>query len=251
MIPKFQTSYKPERQYLFNLYLSHHARRTISLTRTPVYRDAAGHAGPEAPHRIPDFFGTGRIGHRIIIGWAGMCGVVSLATALSIPLYMNDGSAFPHRDLIIFITFVVIFITFVFQRLTLPFVIRLTKIQEIDLVLPPHEQQSLIRLRLDTVALEHLNTHYASASGNSLLRAYIEKLKHDMEGHQQFLSSSEACTNRASETAEFQQIMSDIHDHQRKELFNMRKEKTFTDEAIRKAEHLIDLNDLRISDSVA
>jgi CPA1 family monovalent cation:H+ antiporter len=164
---------------------------------------------------------------------------------------MNDGSAFPHRDLIIFITFVVIFITLVFQGLTLPFVIKLTRIQEIDPVLPPHEQQSLIRLRLDTVVLEHLNTHYASASGNSLLRAYIEKLKHDINGHQQFLSSSEACTNQAFEMAEFQQIMSHIHDHQRKELFKMRNEKTFTDEAIRKAEHLIDLNDLRISDSVA
>lgn len=185
----------------------------------------------------------------LIIGWAGMRGVVSLATALSIPLYMKDGEAFPHRDLIIFITFVVIFITLVFQGLTLPAVIKLTNIAELDPVLPPHEQHAGIRLRLDTLALRHLDARYSAASGNSLLKAYAEKLRHEIEGHRLYLSSDEVCSNRASEREEFQQIMSDIHDQQRKELFKMKNEKTFTDEAIRKAEHLLDINDLRVSES--
>jgi CPA1 family monovalent cation:H+ antiporter len=185
----------------------------------------------------------------LIIGWAGMRGVVSLATALSIPLYMSDGKAFPHRDLIIFITFVVIFITLVFQGLTLPVIIKLIGIGELDPILPDHEQHAGIRLRLDTLALQRLNTKHIGLSGNSLVKAYTEKLKHEIEGHKQYLSSNEVCMNRASEREEFQQVMADIHDYQRKELFKMKNDKTYTDEAIRKAEHLLDINDFRVSEN--
>jgi CPA1 family monovalent cation:H+ antiporter len=185
----------------------------------------------------------------LIIGWAGMRGVVSLATALSIPIYLDDGKAFPQRELIIFITFVVIFITLIFQGLTLPAVIRMTNIGVLDPVLPPHEQHAGIRRRLDIVALQRLSSKHASSSGNSLVNAFTEQLKHEMEGHRQYLSSVEVCSNHASEREEFRHVMADIHDHQRKELFKMKNERTFTDDAIRKAEHLLDINDLRISES--
>ena len=185
----------------------------------------------------------------LIIGWAGMRGVVSLATALSIPLHVNNQKEFPHRDLIIFITFVVILITLVFQGLTLPTVIKLTGITELDPILPDHEQHAGIRLRLDTLALERLNTQHISASNNSLLKGYAEKLKLGIEGHQIYLKSVEVCINKDSEREEFKLIMADIHNHQRKELFKMKNEKTYTDEAIRKAEQLLDINDLRVSES--
>jgi len=47
-----------------------------------------------------------------IIGWSGMRGIVSLASALAIP-YMLSQEAFPHRNLILFITFIVILCTLV------------------------------------------------------------------------------------------------------------------------------------------
>jgi monovalent cation/hydrogen antiporter len=47
----------------------------------------------------------------IVFGWAGMRGVVSLASALSIPLMIHGGQPFPQRNLILFITFVVILVT--------------------------------------------------------------------------------------------------------------------------------------------
>ncbi|MGF7037748.1 hypothetical protein [Mucilaginibacter lappiensis] len=37
-------------------------------------------------------------------------------------------------------------------------------------------------------------------------KAYAEKLKHEIEGHQQYLNSVDVCTNRASEREEFQQV---------------------------------------------
>ena len=57
-----------------------------------------------------------------VIGFTGIRGVVSLAAALSIPLTAG-GAAFPDRDLILFVTFVVILVTLVGQGLTLPWLV--------------------------------------------------------------------------------------------------------------------------------
>lgn len=62
-------------------------------------------------------------GEAVLLGWAGMRGVVSLAAALALP----DG--FPGRDLIIFSTFVVIFATLVIQGLSLAPLIRLLRLR--------------------------------------------------------------------------------------------------------------------------
>src|SRR5712671_5598396 len=59
-----------------------------------------------------------------VIAFTGVRGVVSLAAALAIPLTIQSGAPFPHRDLILFATFGVIVITLVGQGLTLPAVIR-------------------------------------------------------------------------------------------------------------------------------
>ncbi len=59
-----------------------------------------------------------------LLAFTGVRGIVSLAAALAIPLTIADGSAFPERDLILFLTFVVILVTLVGQGLLLPAVIR-------------------------------------------------------------------------------------------------------------------------------
>ena len=56
---------------------------------------------------------------RIVIGWAGMRGSVSLAAALAVPLTVDAGGDFPERNLIIFLAFAVIFVTLVGEGLTL------------------------------------------------------------------------------------------------------------------------------------
>ncbi|MFJ8109851.1 Na+/H+ antiporter [Streptomyces sp. NPDC096132] len=62
-----------------------------------------------------------------VIGWAGMRGVVSLAIAFSIPLTVEHGDPFPHRNLILFLTFTTVIGTLVVQGLTLPPLIRMLK----------------------------------------------------------------------------------------------------------------------------
>ncbi|MEU9311658.1 Na+/H+ antiporter [Streptomyces sp. NPDC048256] len=69
----------------------------------------------------------------IVIAWAGMRGVVSLAIAFSIPLTVDHGEEpFPHRNLILFLTFTTVIGTLVVQGLTLPPLIRLLKFPEPD-----------------------------------------------------------------------------------------------------------------------
>jgi NhaP-type Na+/H+ or K+/H+ antiporter len=63
-----------------------------------------------------------------VIAFTGVRGVVSLAAALAIPLTLASGAPFPHRDLILFITFGVILLTLVGLGLMLPLVIRWLKL---------------------------------------------------------------------------------------------------------------------------
>src|SRR4051812_14781219 len=63
-----------------------------------------------------------------IMSWCGMRGIVSLAAALALPEVLPGGSPFPHRDLIIFLTFAVIAVTLVVQGLTLAPLIRRLKV---------------------------------------------------------------------------------------------------------------------------
>jgi CPA1 family monovalent cation:H+ antiporter len=58
------------------------------------------------------------------MAFVGVRGVVSLAAALGIPLSMASGAPFPYRGLILFVTFGVIVVTLVGQGLLLPAVVR-------------------------------------------------------------------------------------------------------------------------------
>jgi monovalent cation/hydrogen antiporter len=62
----------------------------------------------------------------VIVGWAGMRGVVSLAIAFSVPIDV------PHRNLILFLTFTTVIGTLVVQGLTLPPLIRALKLPPKD-----------------------------------------------------------------------------------------------------------------------
>lgn len=64
----------------------------------------------------------------LIVGWAGMRGVVSLAIAFSIPMATADGADFPARNLVLFLTFTTVIGTLVIQGLTLPLLVRVLRL---------------------------------------------------------------------------------------------------------------------------
>ncbi|WP_020177964.1 Na+/H+ antiporter [Methylopila sp. M107] len=55
----------------------------------------------------------------VVISWAGMRGIVTLAAAFAVPETLSDGAPFPHRDLILLCAFTVVLGTLVIQGLTL------------------------------------------------------------------------------------------------------------------------------------
>lgn len=66
----------------------------------------------------------------IIISWSGMRGIVSLAVAIGLPVTLSDGTAFPQRSAIIFISVVVVLLTLIGQGLTLPWIVKLLKMEQ-------------------------------------------------------------------------------------------------------------------------
>jgi monovalent cation/hydrogen antiporter len=92
-------------------------------------------------------------GERLVIGWAGMRGAVSLAAALSVPLQTDAGGAFPNRDLIVFLTLAVIGATVILQGLTLPAVVRAARLEP---EAADARAAALARFRTIDAVLEHI-----------------------------------------------------------------------------------------------
>ncbi|MBL0938350.1 MAG: Na+/H+ antiporter [Gemmatimonadaceae bacterium] len=59
-----------------------------------------------------------------LVAWTSMRGIVSLATALALPLTLADGTPFPYRQEVLYITMCVILFTLVVQGCTLAPIIR-------------------------------------------------------------------------------------------------------------------------------
>ena len=116
----------------------------------------------------------------LLLGWTGMRGVVSLAAALAIPVTLDNGEIFPHRNLILFITFIVILLTLVVQGLTLPYFINRSKLFEaVSFNMEPDDIASeKIRKRL----LEH--THHflrTQCKGDWKDDAHAQRILHHWE----------------------------------------------------------------------
>lgn len=183
-----------------------------------------------------------------IIGWAGMRGVVSLAAALSIPLALQSGAAFPQRNLILFITFVVILVTLVFQGLTLPIFLRLLKVDEIDDIVPLEEQMESIRLRLAKGAVAHLDSKYAEEMAAHETIARIKE---------QFVRSIQATELALNEDGKKEELTSvrrlqkkiglELINLRRSELHRISEEKRYDDEVIRDLEYNLDLEEARLN----
>jgi monovalent cation/hydrogen antiporter len=68
----------------------------------------------------------------LVTGLAGMRGILSLAAALALPETVAGGAPFPQRNLILFITFVVILVTLVGEGLAMPWLIRRLGIADVE-----------------------------------------------------------------------------------------------------------------------
>ncbi|MCW5910217.1 MAG: Na+/H+ antiporter [Cyclobacteriaceae bacterium] len=183
-----------------------------------------------------------------IIGWAGMRGVVSLASAFAIPLTLADGTPFPYRNLILFITFVVILATLVFQGLTLPLFIKWLKVEEIDEYIPEEEQVEAIRLDLGKRVVQYMDTNYSYEMEQYETIARIKE---------QFMRSVRATENSNKNTGG-KEALKTVRDLNKKillELINLRRDALkamhkagkHDDRVIRLLEENLDLEEARLN----
>jgi monovalent cation/hydrogen antiporter len=171
-----------------------------------------------------------------ILGWTGMRGVVSLAAALSIPVYLNNGNGFPQRNLILFITFIVILLTLLIQGLTLPYFIRKIKLPNIYDV-PREEAYHQIRQELAEFALDYLRTNYdGQVENNTSLQHLIQKWEQHMKG-----------IDDESISQDLKHIYLDLLNQQRQWLINRNKEDQTLDESIiRRQMHYLDIEEEKL-----
>jgi Na+/H+ antiporter len=172
----------------------------------------------------------------MVLGWTGMRGVVSLAAALAIPVTLSDGSAFPYRNLILFITFIVILLTLVVQGLTLPTLIRRAKVFE-DIM---DEPADIARHKLREGLQEH--TH----------RFLQDKYDHELHGHdglQKILEHWEEKVKASNDDGinkKTTPLFLEMLESQRKYLSDLNKDDGIDEEVIRWQLYQIDLEEERL-----
>ena len=167
-----------------------------------------------------------------------MRGVVSLAAALALPALLADGSPFPQRNLIVFLTFCVIFVTLVLQGVTLPPLIRALGLA--GAAGPNCEEREARRIVIEA-AVSHLkdakerDSEESAALYEDLIRHYHQRLaslqpgdgnREDVADHDRHLELSLEALRVERETA-----------------IRLRDEGRINDEVLRRIERELDLSE--------
>ena len=180
-----------------------------------------------------------------IVAWSGMRGVVSLASALTIPMLLADNEIFPHRNLILFLTFSVILFTLVVQGITLPYLIRILKIRVND---GENITNSVIlNKELAENVLNHIDTNYAvEVQNNNMfkrLRNLYQRLKDEAE--KQVKTNTGQTIAKESERR-LRVLMLEMIKVQRSQLATFGESDKYSDELLRSKENELDLEEARV-----
>lgn len=180
-----------------------------------------------------------------LIAWSGMRGVVSLASALAIPLALPGGESFPHRNLILFIAFVVILVTLVLQGLSLSPIIRRLGI-EVDEE-PEKVQQLAMRIRLAESVLAFLDTNYAAETkSHEVYKRVRDRYERMIEVAKKRLATEETEEEKAAFLPHYRQMLLEIVEVRRRELNHYRHTGEYNEDLIREREWELDLEEARL-----
>jgi CPA1 family monovalent cation:H+ antiporter len=175
-----------------------------------------------------------------ILGWSGMRGVVSLAAALALPLTIEGSKPFPHRNLIIFLTFCVIFCTLVLQGLTLRPLIHWFGIKRDD---SEHQEERAARLKMAASIIEHIEENYSLALSDEVLNQI--KTKYEIRIQRLRKDESKAQLDE-QQINEFHRIQQELLDKERSLILQLRQNALINDESMRRIEYELDLEETRL-----
>jgi CPA1 family monovalent cation:H+ antiporter len=179
----------------------------------------------------------------LVLSWAGMRGVVSLAAVLALPLTLPGGGPFPARDALVIVTLTVIVLTLVGQGLTLPSFIRALHLGR-DSGL--REEESRARQRLLDAATRRLDELGPVWPGHlPLLDPLRETYRHRSEHVEQQRDAAEG-DGEDRELIEHREIRRTVIDAEREALLRLRAEGDVSDEVLRDIERELDLEERRM-----
>lgn len=181
----------------------------------------------------------------MVVGWAGMRGVVSMAAALALPLIMDNGQAFPHRNLIVYLTFCVILSTLVLLGLSLPLVIKKLKIQPHSIAAEEYD----VRTQVVSQTINHIEENL------SLLQdELLNNIKSKYEVKYNRLQKTDLPANYFGKGQklsgnvfnEYSKLQIELIGVERQTLEDMHRRGKASEEILRKMERELDLEETRL-----
>jgi CPA1 family monovalent cation:H+ antiporter len=176
---------------------------------------------------------------RLVVGWAGMRGAISLAIALAIPLSV-DG-----RDEIIFLTICVIVVTLVVQGLTLPWVVRKAHGPE-DEEPPDAMRQAMTRFETVEAALDRIGE--LSFEADEGLRPAVERARslYAQRANQLAGECRDGMPEEDSDTATWLRLRLELLDVERERLWQLRDAGRITTPMLNAVQRDLDLEISRL-----
>jgi len=180
---------------------------------------------------------------RLLVGWSGMRGAVSLAAALAIPLETDAGAPFPARDVIIFLTFAVIFATLVLQGLSLPWLVRRLGVQgDVE----PEREELRARLTAAKAALDRLD----ALAGEEWTRDDTVERMRNLYAYRKrrFAARAGKVEDDGYEdrSVAYQQMVHSVIEAQREALVDLRDSGAISNDVMLALEHELDLEESRL-----
>jgi Na+/H+ antiporter len=182
-----------------------------------------------------------------LVGFTGIRGVISLVAALSIPLVVATGKPFPGRDLILFSTFCVILVTLVGQGLALPAVIAWLGLDGAGRAEAAEDKRREVAARIEGVdmalaRLDDLERAGADATAVAALRRRHQDRRAQLAG----VWDERVPGNPVEEDA---MLQIQLVEAERNSLARQYAKGAITDEARRRVERELDLEDARVRHS--
>jgi CPA1 family monovalent cation:H+ antiporter len=180
---------------------------------------------------------------RLVVGWAGMRGAISLAVALSIPLTTDAGEPFPSREAIIFLTLIVIGVTLLVQGLTLAPLIRRMRFEEEE---PDARRTAMVRFRTIEAALDHIGDLSFERDGVDAPTLERARSLYAQRANQLAGECRDGVPEVESDTAAWLRLRRDLLDIEKSRLVQMRDEGQITTPMLLAVQRDIDLEAARL-----
>lgn len=182
----------------------------------------------------------------VVFGWAGMRGVVSMAAALALPLQMANGTDFPHRNLVIYLSFCVILTTLVLLGFTLPWVIRRLKLEPHSIV----AEEYLVRTEIVSSAITHIEENLSLLNDdllNNIKSKYEVKYNRLQKTDLPANYFGKGKTLASNIFNQYSQVQLDLLNIERQTLKQMHRQGKASEEILRKVEKELDLEEVRLN----